>query len=111
MCIRDSQYSVQINVMIISSWPKYVINCISLSRKGVLIPSKSHKNVMKMCIRDSGHKVHIHVPQKGTKEKLVELAKKNAQLVLSTDKERLKREEGLSLIHILLKCDILISVY
>lgn len=40
-----------------------------------------------------GHKVHIHVPQKGTKEKLVELAKKNAQLVLSTDKERLKREE------------------
>lgn len=41
-----------------------------------------------------GHKVHIHVPQKGTKEKLVELAKKNAQLVLSTDKERLKREEG-----------------
>ena len=41
-----------------------------------------------------GQKVHIHVPKKGTKEKLVELAKKNAQLVLSTDKERLKREEG-----------------
>ena len=41
-----------------------------------------------------GHKVHIIVPQKGEKEKLVELAKKNAQLVLSTDKERLKREEG-----------------
>ena len=34
------------------------------------------------------------MPKKGTKEKLVELAKKNAQLVLSTDKERLKREEG-----------------
>ena len=34
------------------------------------------------------------MPQKGTKEKLVELAKKNAQLVLSTDKERLRREEG-----------------
>lgn len=41
-----------------------------------------------------GHRVHIRVPQKGEKEKLVELAKKNAQLVLSTDKERLKREEG-----------------
>ena len=41
-----------------------------------------------------GHKVHILIPQKGEKEKLVELAKKNAQLVLSTDKERLKREEG-----------------
>lgn len=41
-----------------------------------------------------GHRVHLRVPKKGTKEKLVELAKKNAALVLSTDKERLKREEG-----------------
>lgn len=41
-----------------------------------------------------GHKVHVLVPKKGSKEKLVELAKKNAELVLSTDKERLKREEG-----------------
>ena len=41
-----------------------------------------------------GHKVHIKVPKKGTKEKLVELAGKNAALVLSKDKERLKREEG-----------------
>ncbi len=39
-------------------------------------------------------KVHIRVPQKGEKAKLVELARKNAALVLSTDKERLKREEG-----------------
>ncbi len=41
-----------------------------------------------------GHRVHISVPRKGTKEKLVELAAKNAGLVLKTDKERLKREEG-----------------
>lgn len=41
-----------------------------------------------------GHRVYIRVPQKGMKEKLVELAKKNAELVLNTDKERLKREEG-----------------
>lgn len=40
------------------------------------------------------HRVHIRVPKKGQKEKLVELARKNAELVLSTDKERLKREEG-----------------
>lgn len=40
------------------------------------------------------HRVHIRVPQKGEKEKLVELARKNAELVLNTDKERLKREEG-----------------
>lgn len=41
-----------------------------------------------------GHKVHIQIPKKGTKEKLVELARKNAAMVLNTDKERLKREEG-----------------
>ena len=34
------------------------------------------------------------MPKKGTKEKLVELAKNNARLVLEKDKERLKREEG-----------------
>ena len=41
-----------------------------------------------------GHKVQMVVPKKGEKDKLVKLAKKNAQLVLSKDKERLKREEG-----------------
>ena len=41
-----------------------------------------------------GSKVHIRVPQKGMKEKLVELAKKNAQLVLSQDREKMRREEG-----------------
>ena len=41
-----------------------------------------------------GQRVHIRVPKKGTKEKLVELAAKNAQMVLSQDREKLKREEG-----------------
>ena len=41
-----------------------------------------------------GQRVHIRIPQKGEKEKLVELARKNAELILHTDKERLKREEG-----------------
>ena len=40
------------------------------------------------------HKVRLRIPKKGTKEKLVELAQKNAQMVLKNDKERLKREEG-----------------
>lgn len=39
-------------------------------------------------------RVMIKVPKKGEKEKLVELARTNAALVLNTDKERLKREEG-----------------
>ena len=41
-----------------------------------------------------GHKVTIRVPKKGTKEKLVELALKNAKMVLMQDRERIKREEG-----------------
>ena len=41
-----------------------------------------------------GSKVSIVIPKKGTKEKLVELAMRNAYLVLSQDKERIKREEG-----------------
>lgn len=40
------------------------------------------------------HKVRLRIPKKGTKEKLVELAQKNAQMVLKNDKERLKCEEG-----------------
>lgn len=41
-----------------------------------------------------GNRVYIRVPKKGTKERLVELAAKNAALVLSQDKEKIKREEG-----------------
>lgn len=39
-------------------------------------------------------KVHILVPKKGTKEKLIELAWENARMVLDKDRERIKREEG-----------------
>lgn len=41
-----------------------------------------------------GQKVYLRVPKKGTKEKLVELAKENARIVLRQDSERIKREEG-----------------
>lgn len=41
-----------------------------------------------------GARVYIRIPKIGAKEKLVELAAKNAQLVLSQDKERIRREEG-----------------
>lgn len=41
-----------------------------------------------------GSRVYVRVPKKGTKEKLVELAARNAALVLSQDKEKMKREEG-----------------
>ncbi len=41
-----------------------------------------------------GQRVYLKVPKKGTKEKLVELAGENASIVLSQDRERIKREEG-----------------
>ena len=41
-----------------------------------------------------GQKVRIRVPKKGSKEKMVELAERNAQIVLDQDRERIKREEG-----------------
>ncbi|MBQ8625697.1 MAG: excinuclease ABC subunit UvrC [Agathobacter sp.] len=41
-----------------------------------------------------GHKVSLHTPQKGMKNKLVDLAARNAQMILNQDKEKIKREEG-----------------
>ncbi|MBQ7954962.1 MAG: excinuclease ABC subunit UvrC [Lachnospiraceae bacterium] len=41
-----------------------------------------------------GSRVYLRVPKKGSKEKLLELAAKNASLVLSQDREKMKREEG-----------------
>ncbi len=66
------------------------------------IPSKlmiqeqieDHEVIEEWLSKKKEHKVRILIPQKGEKEKLVELARTNAQLVLNTDKERLKREEG-----------------
>ena len=44
-----------------------------------------------------GQKVYIRVPKKGSREKLVELAAQNAKMVLTQDKEKIKREEGRTL--------------
>ncbi len=41
-----------------------------------------------------GSRVHLFVPERGTNKRLMELASQNAALILSQDKERLKREEG-----------------
>lgn len=40
-----------------------------------------------------GQRVHLLAPKKGEKEKLVELAQKNAQMVLDQDMEKIKRED------------------
>ena len=41
-----------------------------------------------------GRKVSVIVPVKGQKEKMISLAKRNAELVLKNNRERIKREEG-----------------
>ena len=55
-------------------------------------PLEEQKILEEWLSKRSGHRVYLKVPQKGNKEKLTELARKNAQLILSNDKERLKRE-------------------
>lgn len=41
-----------------------------------------------------GFKVYLRIPKKGEKERLVELAEKNASMVLQQDSEKIKREEA-----------------
>ena len=41
-----------------------------------------------------GSQVHLVAPKRGQKTRLVELAWKNASMILTKDKERIKREEG-----------------
>ena len=41
-----------------------------------------------------GSRVYIRVPQRGTKEKLVNMARENAEIVLRQDRERIRLEEG-----------------
>lgn len=50
--------------------------------------------IEKWLTKRKGARVYLRVPKIGTKEKLVELAAQNAKLILSQDKEKLKREEG-----------------
>ena len=50
--------------------------------------------IEKLLSERKGSRVYLKVPKIGSKEKLVELAAQNAKLVLSQDREKLKREEG-----------------
>ena len=42
----------------------------------------------------TGHSVHFEIPKRGQKEKLVELAEKNANMVLNQDREKILKEES-----------------
>ncbi len=57
-------------------------------------PIEDMEIIEKWLTQRKGSRVYINVPERGQKEKLMELAAQNAELVLSKDKERIKREEG-----------------
>lgn len=56
-------------------------------------PLSEEEVICKWLSGKRGQKVRIVVPKKGEKERLVELAARNADLVLGQDKERIKKEE------------------
>ncbi len=53
-----------------------------------------HEIIAEWLSKKRGTKVSLHTPQKGMKNKLVDLAARNAQMVLEQDREKIKREEG-----------------
>lgn len=59
----------------------------------VQAPLEDEEIISKWLSGKRGQKVKIVVPHKGDKERLVELAEKNAAMVLTQDREKIKREE------------------
>ena len=56
-------------------------------------PVADEKVISQWLTARKGQRVKLVVPQKGQKERLVELAARNAALILDQDKERIKRDE------------------
>lgn len=61
----------------------------------ILVPEEieDRESIEQWLTQKSGRKVTILIPQKGKKEKMVELAEKNAKMVFDQDKEKVKLEE------------------
>ena len=64
--------------------------------KEIIVPGElEDRELIESWLSSKGDRaVHITVPKKGKKEKLVELAEKNARIVLNQDIEKIKREEA-----------------
>ena len=67
--------------------------------KEIIVPEElEEQELLESWLTMKGERaVHITVPKKGKKEKLVELAEKNAQIVLNQDIEKIRREEARTL--------------
>ena len=82
--------------IVISSFMKQFYSGTPFIPREIMIPCEiEDQSVLEEWLgKRQGQKVHIKVPKKGTREKLVELATQNAEIVLRQDKDRIKREEG-----------------
>lgn len=82
--------------IVISSFMKQFYSGTPFIPREIMIPCEiEDRSVLEEWLgKRKGQKVHIKVPKKGTREKLVELAAQNAEIVLRQDKDRIKREEG-----------------
>lgn len=82
--------------VILSSFLKQFYAGTPFIPKEVMLPEEIEdaEIIEEWLTKKRGQRVHIRVPKKGTKEKLVELAARNAEIVLRQDKDRIKREEG-----------------
>lgn len=81
---------------ILSTFVKQFYSGTPFIPREIMLPEEieEHEVLADWLAAKRGSKVYIRIPQKGMKEKLVELAQKNAELVLSSDREKIKREEG-----------------
>ena len=63
--------------------------------KEIYLPEEitEHEVIEEWLSKKKENRVYIRIPRKGQKEKMLELAKQNAELVLSRDAERIRREE------------------
>lgn len=57
-------------------------------------PLKDEELISKWLTEKTGHVVKFESPKRGQKEKLVELAEKNANMVLNQDREKILKEES-----------------
>ena len=82
--------------IVISSFMKQFYSGTPFIPREIMIPCEiEDQSVLEEWLgKRKGQNVHIKVPKKGTREKLVELATQNAEIVLRQDKDRIKREEG-----------------
>ncbi|MBO4902936.1 MAG: excinuclease ABC subunit UvrC [Lachnospiraceae bacterium] len=72
---------------------QYYASCPGIPGELIVSTSVEDRELLEEWLKSiRGSRVRITVPQKGRKEKLVELAEKNAQIVLAQDIEKLKRE-------------------